>query len=174
MTQKADIFSFLLKNPNLRPIEIAKSLGFPAPSVRRVLHTLRQSNIVSLPKKDFTSRILSTRQAGDFNVKIQQAKIEPVIIKKKYILNTVMYCSSKPKTMKATTYSDKVFTNRDIMNLMNSMIEKISEETINDCSEIAYDSGLDITDVKSMPFEFPEIRTGILIQISKVALENFS
>ena len=57
MTQATKIFSFLLKNPLTRPFEIAKKLNFPQASVRRALFNLRQKNIVSKPRKDFTASI---------------------------------------------------------------------------------------------------------------------
>ena len=49
MTQKDLIFTFLLKNPNARPVEIAKALKIPAPSVRRAIFNLRKAKVLSKP-----------------------------------------------------------------------------------------------------------------------------
>ncbi len=57
MTQATRIFSFLVNNPLTRPKDIANRLKIPQASVRRALFNLRQKNIVSRPRKDFTASI---------------------------------------------------------------------------------------------------------------------
>ena len=150
MTQLNTIFSFLLKNPNLRPKEIAEKLGIPAPSVRRVLHTLRVKNAVSKPKKDFTVAPI----------------VESLEQWKKYTVNVVMYCSSKPTTKKATTWSNQNFHNSEIVTLMNDMLQEIFLDSVTECSEIHYNSGLDIQNVKSPNEKY--IYTDILVGESKI------
>ena len=191
MTQKTQIFSYLVKNPNSKPAKVAKALGFPQPSVRRIFHTLRQENILTKPIKEKTAKIKQNIESKLFEEKIKFEKViefeeeieeefeeieeeleEEIGDKKKYILNTVLYCSSKPKTMKAITYSDRIFDNTEILELESDMAFEIMDETNNDCSDIAYDSGLDITIVKSMPFEYPEIRTDNLTKISKIKFKH--
>ncbi len=67
MTQATKIFSFLLKNPLTRPIEISRKLKIPSASVRRALFNLRVKNIVSKPRKDFTASIkLHTLETEEF------------------------------------------------------------------------------------------------------------
>ncbi len=51
ITQSSKIFSFLIDNPNSRPMEIANKLKIPAPSVRRALTALRKNKIVTKPNK---------------------------------------------------------------------------------------------------------------------------
>ena len=180
MTQKTQIFSYLVKNPNSKPAKVAKALGFPQPSVRRIFHTLRNENILTKPIKEKTAKIKQNIESKLFEEKIKLEKViefeeeieEEIGDKKKYILNTVLYCSSKPKTMKAITYSDRIFDNTEILELESDMAFEIMDETNNDCSDIAYDSGLDITIVKSMPFEYPEIRTDNLTKISKIKFKH--
>ena len=63
-TQEDLIFSFLLKNPNAKPIEISKALKILNPSVRRTIFKLREKNILSKPvrtgKKRGTVKIRKT------------------------------------------------------------------------------------------------------------------
>ena len=81
MTQQTDIFSFLLKNPNARPIEISKKLKIPAPSVRRAIFTLRQEKILSKPimtgKNKGTVKIRQTKKAKSFLELIKKVKPKP-------------------------------------------------------------------------------------------------
>jgi hypothetical protein len=81
LTQKTDIFSFLLKNPNARPIEISKKLKIPAPSVRRAIFTLRQEKILSKPimtgKNKGTVKIRQTKKAKSFLELIKKVKPKP-------------------------------------------------------------------------------------------------
>lgn len=67
MTQKTSIFSFLLKNPNSRPFEIAQALNMKAPSVRRAIFELRSDKILTAKKlRDPTVKIRNTKQSRDF------------------------------------------------------------------------------------------------------------
>ena len=191
MTQKTQIFSYLVKNPNSKPAKVAKALGFPQPSVRRIFHTLRNENILTKPIKEKTAKIKQNIESKLFEEKIKLEKViefeeeieeefeeieeeleEEIGDKKKYILNTVLYCSSKPKTIRAITYSDTDFDNSELLELMENMSFEIMDMTNNDCSDIAYDSGLDITVVNSMPFEYPEIEVSGLSKISKIKFKN--
>lgn len=81
MTQKTDIFTFLLKNPNARPAEISKKLKIKPESVRARLFELRAEKIVSKPikkgKKQGTSKIRQTKQAKSFLELIKITKPKP-------------------------------------------------------------------------------------------------
>jgi Mn-dependent DtxR family transcriptional regulator len=81
LTQQTDIFSFLLKNPNARPIEISKKLKIPAPSVRRAIFTLRKEKILSKPvitgKNKGTVKIRQTKKAKSFLELIKKVKPKP-------------------------------------------------------------------------------------------------
>jgi DNA-binding Lrp family transcriptional regulator len=81
LTQQTEIFSFLLKNPNARPIEISKKLKIPAPSVRRAIFTLRKEKILSKPvitgKNKGTVKIRQTKKAKSFLELIKKVKPKP-------------------------------------------------------------------------------------------------
>lgn len=160
MTQRNLIFSFIQDNPNLRPIEIAKILDIPAPSVRRAIFHLRKELALSLPNKQFTV----------------EAIIDDLDNWKRYIINAVMYCSSKPKTIRATTWSSQDFDSSGIKDLMNDMLIDIYAEYSGVCSDIQYyDAGLDITNV-SEPNEdyiYPNILVGDLVKTSKRGLSKW-
>ena len=126
MTQKTDIFSFLLKNPNARPAEISKKLKIKPESVRARLFELRAEKIVSKPikkgKKQGTSKIRQTKQAKSFLELIKKVKpkpkeveieeedipftggIKPIIYRK--ILKIGASCGGKFKLIFAITFED--------------------------------------------------------------------
>lgn len=157
MSQRNSIFSFILDNPNLRPKEIAEALGFPAPSVRRTLFQLRSEGALSKPKADFTVETI----------------VETLDNWKKYIVNTVMYCSSKPKTQKAETWSSQEFSNSEIQDLIVDMELEIYAESSGVCSEIAYSSGLEIQEVKkpNLDYIYPKILVNDRKKLSERDLE---
>ncbi len=158
-TQKSIIFSFLSKNPDSTPKEIAQSLKFPSPSVRRVLFTLRQEGIVSKPNPLHTAEVLSNKKARQFGreVKLIVPKVPKKLVsdRNKFVVNHVLYCQGQIVTYEALTFSD-VFLN--VRRLMIEMAELIESETSDNCSPIRDNSGMEISPVFRMPFEYPEIR----------------
>lgn len=158
MTQKASIFTFLLKNPNVRPIDIALALDIKPPSVRRALFELRKLMIVSKPRKDQTSNIRETIQTEDFEVELQQKKKikleEPRIFWRKIVKTS----ASERRTSKririwALTYEDNKIDRFDFL------VDKIRDAfpQAEGITEFNYSDGKKFSQV---PFEFPEFEVG--------------
>lgn len=82
MNQKTTIFSFLLKNPNSRPIEISKALKLKSSSVNSAISRLRKDGVLTKPKKNHTVRVKSfqNNKVNQFFKKIQK---KPKEIEKK-------------------------------------------------------------------------------------------
>ena len=122
MTQKDLIFTFLLKNPNARPIEIAKALKFKPDSVRGRLFDLRKEKVLSKPvltgKNRGTVKIRKTKEARIFKKLLKKIKPkpkpkpkeiekeeEPPTIYRK-ILKIGASCGGKFKLLFAITFED--------------------------------------------------------------------
>ncbi len=112
---------------------------------------MRKENLVSKPIISHTVSIRKNKAAREFTQTVKKIEVKR---KNKFTLNMVSYCSNVITTFQAVTYSDKIL---DLKSLIQEMIELINEATINDCSEVKRDSGLEIKEVSSMPFEYPEI-----------------
>ncbi len=105
MSQETQIFTFLLNNPNVKPKEIADALGFPRPSVRRVLFTFRKKMIVSKPRKNLTSNILKTTKAIEFEEDIEfEEKEEEEEIEDFYV--KTLKTSGYRKNLVASTWEE--------------------------------------------------------------------
>ena len=142
MTQKDLIFSFLLKNPNARPIEISKALKIPGPSTRRAIFNLRKQKILSRPvisgKNQGTVKIRKTREARVFQKllkkikpkRIPKPKPEPVFIWKK-TLGMTLYCCSKSVNWKAVIFEEEEYPDRE-----DYLRDKLLDYTIDDCGPI--------------------------------------
>jgi hypothetical protein len=126
-TQEDLIFSFLLKNPNARPIEISKTLNILGPSVRRAIFNLREEKILSRPvisgKKRGTVKIRKTKEARRFKELLKKIKpkrkpkeekeeVEKFIIYKK-TLGLTLYCCSKSVNWKAVIFEEEEYPDRE-------------------------------------------------------------
>ena len=146
MTQKDLIFSFLLKNPNARPIEISKALKIPGPSVRRAIFNLRKQKILSRPvisgKNQGTVKIRKTREARRFKELLKKLKpkripkeeveeeVEEFIIYRK-IVGLTLYCSRQETFFKAVIFESSKFPNRQL-----DLIRAIEDATESNCSQV--------------------------------------
>ncbi len=148
MTQKTSILSFLLKNPNSRPFQIAKALGFPAPSVRRELFELRQDNRVSKPRKNFTVSIL--RKTID-EIKFQKPEeIEVFYVKVLKTGNSGLWS----RNLVASTYEDK--ENPDRFKELKKAMEEYAQLDQIPIGDLGYSNNFQDTEPIDTP-EFPEI-----------------
>ena len=149
MTQKDLIFTFLLKNPNARPIEISKALKIPAPSARRAIFNLRKEKVLSNPvktgKNKGTVKIRKTKEARIFKELLEKIKPKPkpkpepkpepepeddVIIFKK-TLGLTLYCCSKEVNWKAIIFDNFEFPDRE-----DFLRDALIDFTIDDCGPI--------------------------------------
>ena len=150
MTQKDLIFSFLLKNPNARPIEISKALKIPSPSTRRAIFNLRKEKILSRPvktgKKRGTVKIRKTKEAREFDLKLfqkllkkikpkrkpkeEKEEVEEFIIWKK-TLGLTLYCCSKSVNWKAIIFEEEEYPDRE-----DYLRDALIDYTIDDCGPI--------------------------------------
>ena len=145
MTQKTDIFSFLLKNPNARPSEISKKLKIKPESVRARLFELRAEKIVSKPikkgKKQGTSKIRQTKQAKSFLELIKKIKPKPkpkeieieeekLITIFKKTLGVTLYCQGLEKNFKAVLFESTEYPDRE-----DELRLTIERFTNNDCGD---------------------------------------
>lgn len=110
MSQKTKIFSFLLKNPNLRPIEISKALKLKKGSVNSAISRLRKDGILTKPKKNHTVRVKSLQNniVNQFLKKIQRKtkEVEKKIPKIEYFTKILKTGGSNKhdKKIVASTY----------------------------------------------------------------------
>jgi len=140
LTQKDLIFSFLLKNPNARPIEISKALKIPGPSTRRAIFNLRKQKILSRPvisgKNQGTVKIRKTREARRFKELLKKIKPkrkpEPKIeIFWKKTLGLTLYCNRQEINFKAIIIESSKFPDRE-----NKLRAALFDFTIDDCGDI--------------------------------------
>tara|TARA_R110000765_G_scaffold336836_1_gene427174 strand:- start:417 stop:926 length:510 start_codon:yes stop_codon:yes gene_type:complete len=140
LTQKDLIFSFLLKNPNARPIEISKALKIPGPSTRRAIFNLRKQKILSRPvisgKNQGTVKIRKTREARVFQKLLKKIKPkrkpEPKIeIFWKKTLGLTLYCNRQETNFKAIIIEKSKFPDRE-----NKLRAALFDHTIDDCGDI--------------------------------------
>ena len=145
MTQKDLIFSFLLKNPNARPIEISKALKLKPESVRGRLFDLREEKIPSKPvrtgKKRGTVKIRKTREARVFNKLLKKIKPkrkpkpepepEPEFFIWKKTLGMTLYCCSKEVNWKAIIFEEEEYPDRE-----DYLRDALIDYTIDDCGSI--------------------------------------
>ena len=142
MTQKDLIFTFLLKNPNATPIEIAKALKIPSPSARRAIFNLRKEKVLSRPvktgKNKGTVKIRKTKEARRFKELLKKIKPkrkpkpEPKIeIFYKKSLGLTLYCSKQGVNYKATIIENSKFPRR-----ASELRDKIIDFAKDDCGEI--------------------------------------
>ena len=140
MTQKDLIFSFLLKNPNARPIEISKALKIPGPSTRRAIFNLRKQKILSRPvisgKNQGTVKIRKTKEARRFKELLK--KIKPkrkpkpkIEIFWKKTLGLTLYCNRQETNFKAIIIEKSKFPDRE-----NKLRSALFDHTIDDCGDI--------------------------------------
>ena len=135
-TQEDLIFSFLLKNPNAKPIEISKALKILNPSVRRTIFKLREKSILSKPvrtgKKRGTVKIRKTKEARVFQKLLKKIKPKPKIeIFWKKTLGLTLYCNRQETNFKAIIIESSKFPDRE-----NKLRSALFDYTIDDCGDI--------------------------------------
>lgn len=163
MTQKTDIFTFLLKNPNARPAEISKKLKIKPESVRARLFELRAEKIVSKPikkgKKQGTSKIRQTKQAKSFLelIKITKPKPKEIEIEEIEYYTKILKTGASAKHDKnliASTWENKKNPLR-FRELKQALLDFADLNKIR-TKDLGYENNKKLNEPSMIP-EFPEI-----------------
>tara|TARA_R110002072_G_scaffold243518_1_gene402492 strand:+ start:233 stop:790 length:558 start_codon:yes stop_codon:yes gene_type:complete len=149
LTQKDLIFTFLLKNPNARPVEIAKALKLKPESVRGRLFDLRKEKVLSKPvltgKNKGKVKVRKTKEARKYEEEIKEKRIDgppPKIPIYRKIVKIGASCGGKFRKLYALTFE------YDEEPREAELITKIEIEFPN-CDFINYDAR-DLTDHKGI------------------------
>jgi hypothetical protein len=149
LTQKDLIFTFLLKNPNARPIQISKALKLKPASARRAIFNLRKAKVLSKPvltgKNKGKVKIRKTKEARKFEEEIKEEPIDgppPKVPIYRKIVKIGASCGGKFRKLYALTFE------YDEEPRETELIKSI-ETNFPNCDFINYDSR-DLTDHKGI------------------------